>query len=118
MNSESAPPPPYGFEKPVNYQQAPPPPPQPMPIAQPVYVGTPIVIVGDYPMQCMCPRCGRQIVTRIEKKSGLLVWIICGVLFLLGLWICCFIPFCIDSCRDTEHYCPSCGAMLGINKRI
>ncbi|CAF3716715.1 unnamed protein product [Rotaria sp. Silwood1] len=109
MSSESAPPP-YTSEKQVNYQQAPPPP--PIPMAQPIYVGAPIVIVGDYPMQCTCPHCGRQIVTRTEKKSGLLAWIICAVLFLFGLWLCCFIPFCVDGCKDTEHYCPSCGVML------
>ncbi|CAF4461668.1 unnamed protein product [Rotaria magnacalcarata] len=111
-----APPPPYASEKLDHYQQAPPPP--PMSMTQPVYIGAPIAIVGDYPMQCTCSQCRRQIVTRTEKKSGLLVWISCGVLFVFGFWVCCFIPFCIDACKDTEHYCPSCNAMLGISKKL
>ncbi|CAF0917387.1 unnamed protein product [Adineta ricciae] len=117
----SAPPPPYAYEKPTNYQQAPPPqsvPVQPMTMIQPVYIGAPIQVVGDYPMQCTCPHCARQIVTRTEKKNGLLVWLICGGLVLFGFWLCCCIPFCVDSCKDTEHYCPNCSAVLGVNKKL
>ncbi|UJR29088.1 hypothetical protein I4U23_010302 [Adineta vaga] len=119
--SSAPPPPPYANEKPMNYPQAPPPPPvafQPVPVVQQVYVGAPITIMGDYPMQCTCPHCGRQIVTRTEKKNGLLAWLICGGFFIFGLWICCFIPFCVDSCKDTEHYCPNCSALLGANKKL
>jgi hypothetical protein len=79
------------------YQQQVPPP--AMPMAQPVYVGPSVVIAGDYPIQCTCPRCGKPIVTRTQKNSGLLAWLICGGLFLFGFWICCFIPFCVDACK-------------------
>jgi hypothetical protein len=68
-------------------------------MAQPVYVGAPLVIVGDYPIQCTCPQCRRQIVTRVERKVGLLAWLIFGGLFVFGLWLCCCIPFCVDGCK-------------------
>lgn len=82
----------------MHHQQQPPPV-QPMPMVQPVYVAGPVVITGDYPIQCTCPQCGRQIVTRTEKKNGLLAWIICGALFFFGFWLCCCIPFCVDACK-------------------
>jgi hypothetical protein len=78
-----------------NYQQAPP----PVAMVQPVYIGAPMAIVGDYPVQCSCPRCGKPIVTRVEKKSGLLAWLICACLFFFGFWPCYFIPFCVDGCK-------------------
>jgi lipopolysaccharide-induced tumor necrosis factor-alpha factor len=86
--------------KPMDYQQPPP----PIAIVQPVIVGGPVTIVGDYPMQCTCPRCGQQIVTRIEKKNGLLAWVICGILFFFGLWCCCCIPFCVDGCKVSNIF--------------
>jgi len=82
----------------MNYQQMPPQPP-PVAMVQPVFItGTP-VILGDYPMQFTCPHCARQIVTRTEKKSGLFAWAICGGLTLIGFWLCCCIPFCVDACK-------------------
>ena len=73
---------------------------QPVTMVQPVYVAAaPVIFFGDYPVQCKCPNCGQQIVTRTEKKIGLLAWLICGILCLFILWICAFIPFCVDSCK-------------------
>ncbi|CAF1187357.1 unnamed protein product [Rotaria sp. Silwood1] len=91
---------------------------QPPQMSQPVYVGSPVIIVGEYPTQCTCPQCGKQIVTRTQKKSGMLAWIICAVLFFTLLWLCCWIPFCVDACKDTQHYCPNCGTLLGVKKQI
>jgi len=69
----------------------------PLTMAQP-YMGAPMMF-GDYPAQCTCPQCGKQVVTRVEKKAGLLAWLICGILFFTFMWFCCFIPFCVDACK-------------------
>ncbi|CAF0748281.1 unnamed protein product [Adineta steineri] len=90
---------------------------QPIDGTQPVSVRVPVITLGSHPWQCTCPYCGRQIVTRTEKKIGLLPWILFAVLFLFGFVICAFIPFCVDELKDTAHYCPSCNALLGRKKR-
>ncbi|CAF1378555.1 unnamed protein product [Adineta steineri] len=110
-------PPPYAGGQSMNYQQVPPPV-QPIYGTQTVSMGVPVVILGNYPMQCTCAQCRRQIVTRTEKKIGLLTWLLFGGLLFIGFWPCACIPFCVDECKDTAHYCPSCSALLGVGKKI
>ncbi|TWW69912.1 hypothetical protein D4764_18G0007180 [Takifugu flavidus] len=33
-------------------------------------------------------------------------------------FLCCFIPFCIESCQDIMHRCPSCNRVIYIYKRM
>ena len=74
---------------------------------------------GPRPAQLSCPHCHQQIQTRVEYTSGLLAWLIAGGCVLFGCVLgCCLIPFCMDDCKDCEHYCPSCRAYLGQYKRI
>ena len=82
-----------------NYQAAPPP-----GMGQPAYVGAPVFIPSEFPMQCVCPHCRQQIITRTTKENGLLTWLCIGGLCLIGCWFgCCLIPLCVDACKVTYY---------------
>ncbi|XP_026159511.1 lipopolysaccharide-induced tumor necrosis factor-alpha factor homolog isoform X2 [Mastacembelus armatus] len=88
-------------------------------VIQPV---NPVIVVqqlpADAPGQMMCPHCQSNVVTTIKYNVGMLTWIICGVLGVLMCWPCCLIPFCVKDCKDVEHSCPTCHAVLHIHKRM
>jgi lipopolysaccharide-induced tumor necrosis factor-alpha factor len=117
--------------------QAPYPPPQAygQPYGQPPHVGgqyggqttvvvtQPVVVHPAHyrgvPVSVTCPHCRAQVVTAVTYTTGLLVWLLCLGLILIGCGLgCCLIPFCIDDLKDTTHYCPNCKQVLGQYRRI
>ncbi|XP_073682500.1 lipopolysaccharide-induced tumor necrosis factor-alpha factor homolog [Garra rufa] len=72
----------------------------------------------DLPAQTMCPHCKHQVITITDHYSGLMAWLACGCLALIGCWPCCLAPFWMDSCKDVEHRCPNCNNILSFYKRL
>ncbi|XP_020512084.1 cell death-inducing p53-target protein 1 homolog [Labrus bergylta] len=71
----------------------------------------------DSPGQALCPHCQQTVVTVTHHTAGLMTWGICAGLTFFGCFLCCFLPFCIESCKDVEHRCPTCHKVIYIFKR-
>lgn len=76
------------------------------------------VPLGPQEAQLECTNCHQPIRTKVVRRAGLLPWLVCGALALVGCWPCCLLPFCLQSCQDVEHFCPNCGTFLGKYSRI
>ena len=66
-----------------------------------------------YRQQVFCRSCRQLIVTRTEYRIGGGTWCMCCVIFFVGGFLCCFIPFLMKSCKDVVHRCPTCGTVIG-----
>lgn len=87
---------------PTTYQPTAPPPPPPYP-GYPM-PNIPRPVCGDYPVQCVCTNCHQNVLTRVEKKNGLLTWASVGGICIFGAPFgcflgCCLIPLCIDALK-------------------
>ncbi|KAG9340425.1 hypothetical protein JZ751_021538 [Albula glossodonta] len=98
-----------------------PPPTQFMGVPSMTPAGSTVILtsgLSNIPCQTQCPHCQQLVVSQTRHTPGLLTWLICGTLTLFGCWLCCFIPFCMDDCKDVEHRCPNCNNLVYVYKRM
>ncbi|KAI1884663.1 hypothetical protein AGOR_G00228740 [Albula goreensis] len=115
-------PPPYGYSKVPQHPYPPPasspPVTSPMVSVQTIYV-QPGAVFRDQPVQALCPACSQLVVTRMEYDTGTMTWLSCLALSFFGcVYGCCLIPFCVDSLKDVNHYCPNCNKLMGVYRRL
>ncbi|KAI4471050.1 lipopolysaccharide-induced tumor necrosis factor-alpha factor [Holotrichia oblita] len=72
------------------------------------------LIWGPDPMATVCQRCGTHIITTITSQRSNLTHFAAVALCLCGCWPCCLLPYCMNSCKNTYHYCPNCSTYLGM----
>eukprot|EP00117_Sycon_ciliatum_P048273 scpid92560/ scgid34390/ len=68
---------------------------------------------GPYPTMASCDNCGHTGMTVTESSPGTSAWVLAFVCCMLGLWLCCWIPFVSPSYQDHLHMCSRCQAPLG-----
>ncbi|XP_060063400.1 cell death-inducing p53-target protein 1 homolog isoform X3 [Ylistrum balloti] len=88
-----------------------------------VVVAQPAVTVvqqfRESPVHTRCPHCQAEVVTATQFETGTFTWIICLVLCIVGCDLgCCFIPFCVDGCKDVTHSCPNCKTVISRYNRM
>ncbi|XP_018566760.1 lipopolysaccharide-induced tumor necrosis factor-alpha factor homolog [Anoplophora glabripennis] len=102
---DKGPPPPH-FQPPPPHFQPPPPQPQVI-ITQPT-----VLVLGPQPSRITCPSCHAQVTTNVVLENSTKTHLF-AVLLCLICCPCVFIPYCTDSCKSKNHYCPNCQAYLG-----
>lgn len=65
-----------------------------------------------------CFNCHTVINTDTKHEIGTGTFLASGIMCLVGLGLCSWIPCVVDSCKDTYHTCPECHHVLGMNKLI
>lgn len=69
--------------------------------------------MGPEPADTTCPLCQTKMVTRIKAKTNVKTHIIALLFGFLCLLPCVAIPYCTNTCRNTDHYCTQCNAYIG-----
>ena len=78
--------------------------------------GLPDFTLQTHPVHAKCPHWQHQGVTEVQSKCGILQWLLCVMLCLVGCWCIWCIPFCISDIRDATHTWAGCKAFLGNSK--
>ncbi|XP_037877290.1 lipopolysaccharide-induced tumor necrosis factor-alpha factor homolog [Bombyx mori] len=73
--------------------------------------------MGPEPTNTSCPSCSAAIVTRVDHVPVTKTHLFALLLCLIGCCPCACIPYCTDSCKDANHYCPNCNAYIGSYNR-
>ncbi|KAF7634980.1 LITAF domain-containing protein [Meloidogyne graminicola] len=75
--------------------------------------------LGPFDQQAYCSSCKQQVQTKVKYVAGTFAWLLCFLFMLFGLFCgCCCIPFCVDSCKDAEHFCTQCNTYIGTYQRL
>lgn len=57
------------------------------------------------PISTVCPYCKSAVVTDVRAEVGCATWVSSIALSFIML---CWLPFCFDSFKEHNHYCPNC----------
>ncbi|XP_018798537.1 PREDICTED: lipopolysaccharide-induced tumor necrosis factor-alpha factor homolog [Bactrocera latifrons] len=67
--------------------------------------------VGPESTQLRCPQCKCTVKTNVRYRSTTKTHLAC--ILLSWTCCCCCLPYCMNSCRNANHFCPMCGTFIG-----
>ncbi|XP_022197720.1 lipopolysaccharide-induced tumor necrosis factor-alpha factor homolog isoform X2 [Nilaparvata lugens] len=73
----------------------------------------PLAVVGPNQVTTTCPMCRKVIKSSTERTVRLAAHLACMALCLAQCYICCCIPYWMDSCYSVHHTCPHCKYFIG-----
>ncbi|CAP27928.2 Protein CBR-NDX-8 [Caenorhabditis briggsae] len=78
--------------------------------------------LSDRPQLLDCPRCKNHGETELRFVNGFFTYLSFFVILIFGVTILplffLWVPFCVETFKDAEHYCPSCRAWIGTYRRL
>lgn len=91
-------------------------PPPPPGMSVPVGVIIPPA-VGTEPTTVTCYNCGKVVTTRVTYTTAWHTHFVAGSICVITMVcsLCCLglVPYCFDTFKDAEHYCPNCSTFIG-----
>ncbi|KAL2728878.1 lipopolysaccharide-induced tumor necrosis factor-alpha factor [Vespula squamosa] len=72
-----------------------------------------VISFGTNSQLMVCSYCGIRVSTEVKSEASIKTHSIALFLCLIGACFCAPIPYCIDSCLISKHYCPVCKSFLG-----
>jgi len=71
--------------------------------------------LGRQPFGLRCQHCNRETITIVEDRIGMGT-VIATVFLAIVFWPLCWLPFCLPSCKRTNHFCghDSCRKKVGL----
>ncbi|CAH2094602.1 unnamed protein product [Euphydryas editha] len=73
--------------------------------------------VGTEPTTVTCYNCGKVVTTRVTYTTAWHTHLVAGSICVITMVcsLCCLglIPYCFDTFKDAEHYCPNCSTFIG-----
>ncbi|XP_055696615.1 lipopolysaccharide-induced tumor necrosis factor-alpha factor homolog [Lutzomyia longipalpis] len=78
---------------------------------QTIIVSSPAV--GPNSTSVICPSCRHSIMTNVRTESTTRTHVIAILLCVFLCWPCVCLPYCMDTCKNANHYCPNCGSFIG-----
>ncbi|CAB0040926.1 unnamed protein product [Trichogramma brassicae] len=61
----------------------------------------------------LCRRCAAIVPTLPEQHTDIVTHVTAMLLFFIGCWPFCFVPYCSSRCKSAHHYCRYCRTYLG-----